>query len=1192
MKLRPPAATKALITLAALWVACPLDAAGERPSSKRTVDFNRDIRPILSDNCFACHGPDEQARKAGLRFDVKEEAFKPAKSGDLAIVPGHPDKSSLVARILTTNEDDVMPPVKSGKKLTPQQIEKLRTWIGEGAAWQNHWAFETPRSPNLPAVRNRRWARNEIDDFVLARLEREGMSPSPEADKATLIRRAALDVTGLPPTVEEVDAFLSDRDPKAYEALVDRLLSSPRHGEHMAKYWLDAARYADSHGYHIDSQRDIWAYRDWVVNAFNNNQPFDQFTVEQLAGDLLPNASTEQKIGSGFIRCNMSTGEGGAIEAEYSAKYAFDRVETAGTVWMGLTLVCARCHTHKYDPIQHKEYYQLYSFFNNLAEPVMDGNKPNPDPFMKLPTEQQSQRLDWLKQHLAGTRQFVKEPAPELDAAQQDWMKQRHSQWNAGWRVATPVSVKSTSSNGAELKVLADQSVLASGGNPEQDVYELVLKPDAGRLAALKLETLPHESLKGSARSDDGEFRLSEIEAELIPPGAEGKPGEPKKLSFKRALADAAKGEDGIDRAIDGNRETGWSVDAKAAAEPRTAMFLLGKAVEVPADAELRVRLRFEASTSKRAIGHFRLALAQDPDLVDRLTPPVFTKWQVIGPFKTEGLEAGFAKAYEPETAINLTNTYPGVREEIKWRENGDLADGGSHLFVNELHGVHGAYYLYRTITLPAAARVELSLRADDLFKLWVNDQIVLQRTDVNQDKGVSSRVVVDLKEGENRILAKVVNHQGAKYFSFNQRGIGPESVTPEVAAIVSATMEPAGDWADKVRDNYRRQNSVAFKEKFDNLDRWREEETSIDQEIPTTMIAKENDTMRESFLLNRGDYDKPGEKVTPGVPAILPPLPKDAPTNRLGLAKWLVDPSHPLTSRVTVNRLWQQMFGIGLVKTSEDFGVQGERPSHPELLDWLAIEFIDSGWDVRHLQTLILTSATYRQSSKAGPELWAKDPENRLLARGPRFRVDAEVVRDSALYLGGLLVEQRGGRSARPYEPPGLWEAVSFNNSQKYVPDTGDGLYRRSLYTLWKRQSPPPYMLIFDAPTREYCVARRPRTNTPLQALALLNDPQFVEASGALARRILAEGGSTVESRIAYAFRLATTRRPTKDEVRIIRQTLEQELAAFRSDKKSAEKLIEEAVKSGSGFDAGELAAWTTVANMILNLDEAVTKG
>jgi uncharacterized protein DUF1553/uncharacterized protein DUF1549/cytochrome c len=1200
--------------------------AAEGRKSKSTIDFNRDIRPILSDHCFACHGPDDKARKAKLRFDVKEEAFKPAKSGDVAIVPGDPTHSTLVARITSKDEDEVMPPPKSGKKaLTPEQVAKLKTWIAEGAQWQEHWAFTTPQRPPVPEVKSKRSVRNEIDNFVLARLEKERLAPAKEADKPTLIRRATLDLTGLPPTVEEVDAFLADKDSQAYDKLVDRLLNSPRYGEHMAKYWLDAARYADSHGYHIDSQRDIWAYRDWVINAFNANKSFDRFTIEQLAGDLLPDATREQKIGSGYMRCNMSTGEGGAIEAEYASKYAFDRVETTSAIWMGLTMVCARCHTHKYDPIQHKEYYGLYAFFNNLDEPVMDNNKPNPDPFLRLPSKEQSERMDWLKEHIADGQKKIDAPVAELDQAQIAWMSQRHEKLAGDWKTLEPISVKSTATNGAELKVLEDQTVLAEGENPEQDVYELTFKPREGTLAALRLETLPHESLpqSGSSRAADGKFQLSEFEAEWVKPEADAKPedgkpqdegdkadkeekatkgdkakrkvkqSEPQKLKFAVVLADAAEGDHRIDRAVDGKADTSWTVDAKSAAEPRTALFVLDEPARVPEDAELRVRMRFEASTNRRAIGRFYLAAAQDGELSAALNPPKFTPWHVLGPFKSDGLEAGFEKVYEPEKEIDLKKKYPGVREEIGWAERPDLADGKVHVVVNELHGVHGVYYLYRTVQLPAPMKVELTLRADDIFKLWVNDRLVLQRADPNQEKGVSAGVAVDLKQGENRILVKAVNHQGAKSFAFNQTRVGGESLTRDVAAILSSTKEPSGDWAVRGRNFYRRQFSTEFKQLFENVEKWREQDAVLDKEIPTTLVAKESGKVRDTMQLMRGEYDKPGDKVTAGVPAILSPFPKDAPPNRLGLAQWLVDPAHPLTARVAVNRFWQQFFGVGLVKTVEDFGVQGEPPSHRELLDWLATEFIRSGWDVKHLQRLILTSATYRQTSKAPPELRAKDPENRLLARGPRFRADGEVIRDSALFISGLLVEEQGGRSVKPYEPPGLWETVSFNNSQKYVQDSGEGNYRRSLYTYWKRQSPPPNMMIFDAPTREYCVARRPRTNTPLQALALLNDPQFVEASRSFAQRILLEGGDSVESRIVYAFQLATARKPGKSEIKALHDVLAKQLAEFRANKEAAERLLSVGeFRAQGGLDASELAAWTTIATMILNLDEVVTKG
>jgi len=1181
------------LALASLRAASPT-AAGDRAAAGH-VDFNREIRPIFSENCFACHGPDDKARKAKFRLDVKADAFKPLKSGELAIVPGQPTRSRLIDRLTTKDPDDLMPPSKTGKTLSPKQIDSIRRWIAEGAEWPAHWAFVKPERPAVPPVSNPRWPQNPIDQFALARLDREGLKPAPEAEKTTLIRRATLDLTGLPPTVEEVDAFLADKAPQAYEKLVDRLLASPRYGEHMAHYWLDAVRYADSHGYHIDSQRDIWAYRDWVVDAFNANKPFDAFTREQLAGDLVPDATREQKIGSGYLRCNMSTGEGGAIEAEYQAKYAFDRVETTGTVWLGLTLLCSRCHSHKYDPIMQKEYYGLYAIFNSLDEPVMDGNKPNPDPFLKLASKQQTERLEWLKQHLTDGQARVEAAVPDLDEAQVKWRAAGHERLRGGWTNLPITQLQSSKTNGATLKQLADGSVLASGENPEQDRYELTMLPGDGSLAGLRLEALPDDSLpqKGSGRAEDGRFALSELEAELSIPDGEGKPPKIGPLKLVRAMADRADKDAEVEKAIDGKPDTVWAVDAKAATEPRTAIFLLPEAVHVPPGAKLNLRLRFEGGGGKRALGRFRVAVAQGAELVRLLNPPKAEPWQVIGPFKTDGLEAGFNTAYGPEQEVDLKKAYAGVREEIRWTARPDLADGGSHVLVDALHGVHGAYYFARTIEAPVPMKLELSLRADDLFKVWLNGKQVMERSAPAPVGGPPARVTVELAPGSSRLLIKVVNHQGAARFAFSESRRDTDYVSPELTAILSTTAAPAGVWRDKARNDYRRLHSAEFHQLFVNLEDWRQEQTAINDSIPTTLVAREGEKMRDTFFLMRGEYDKPGDKVAPGVPSILPPLPKDAPPNRLGLAAWLLDPSHPLTARVNVNRFWQQFFGVGLVKTVEDFGAQGERPSHPELLDWLATEFIDSGWDIKHLHRLILRSATYRQTSRATPELRARDPENRLLARGPRFRVDAEAVRDTLLYIGGLLVDQRGGRSVKPYEPPGLWEAVSYNNAQKYVPETGQNGHRRSLYTYWKRQSPPPNMLIFDAPTREFCVARRPRTNTPLQALVLLNDPQFVEAARALARRMLVEAGPDIATRLTYGFRLATGRSPHRDEVRVLQGVLEAQLAAYRRDPAAAARLL----AFGSfivkdKLPPADLAAWTTIASMLLNLDETVTKG
>ena len=1181
-----------LCALAAVTLSVRADTIG---GAAPGIDFNRQIRSILSENCFACHGPDEGTRKAKFRLDNKEAAFKGGKSGSPSIVPGKLDESELIKRIISADEDEVMPPPKSQKKLTPAQIDLLKRWVAEGAVWQTHWAYEKPMRQAPPETADKSWGRNEIDRFVLSRLEKAELKPSPEAERTTLVRRAALDLTGLPPSVEEVEAYLNDKNPDAYEKVVDRLLTSSRYGEHMTKFWLDAARYADSHGYHIDSKRDIWPYREWVIKAFNQNMPFDQFTTEQLAGDLLPNATTSQKIASGYVRCNMSTGEGGSIDAEYQAKYTFDRTETTATIWMGLTWTCARCHTHKYDPITQREYYGLYSFFNNLNEPVMDGNKPNPDPFIQLPSPEQKTRQDDLKQFIADGAKQIERPVPELDKAQVPWQADWHKRLSVGWTTVNPATSRSANTNGATLKVLPDLSILAEGPKPTQDVYEVTTILSPGRLAALRVEALPHESLPHgrSARADDGRFRLSEIEAEIIATDGESKTNKPKKLKFVQAASDTAEGNYEARKAIDGNADSGWSVGTNSIAEPHQAVLVLGEPMEVAAGSELRIRLRFEGSDPRRALGHFRLAMARDTELVQLLIPTKQEPWRVLGPFQSEGLQAGFVKAYQPEQEIDLKKSYPGVREEIKWTARPELEDGKAHLLVHELHGVHGAYYFYRTIKVGEDRKAEFTLRADQLFKVWLNGQMVLERSTPANPADGPSKATVDLKKGENKLLVKVVNHQGYAYFSFDTNLGGGDVLSAEVAPILAVTEQPSQGELTKVRDLYRREHSEEFKQLFANMEQFRAEQTSLEGAIPTTMIAKELTKPRDTFMFARGEYDKPGEKASAGVPSILPPLPKDAPTNRLGLAQWLVSPDHPLTARVAVNRIWQQYFGVGLVKTAEDFGVQGERPSHPDLLDWLATEFVRTGWDVKRLQRMIVTSATYRQSAKLTSELLRRDPENRLLARGSRFRVDAEGVRDMALYLGGLLVERTGGHSVKPYEPSGLWEAVSFNNSQKYVPDIGESQYRRSLYTYWKRQSPPPNMLIFDAPTREYCVVRRPRTNTPLQALALLNDPQFVESSRAFAQRILLEGGETIESRIAFAFRLATARKPTQGEVAVLQQVLDQHLADYKKDKDATDKLLGVgSFKAKDCFDRSELAAWTTIASMILNLDETVTKG
>jgi len=1196
------------IALAAAFACCvPSHAASSPATASKPIDFTRDIRPILSENCFTCHGPDENKRKGKLRLDLPDEALKAGKSGKFAIVPNNVKESELYNRLVTTDADELMPPAKTGKQLTPAQIDLLRRWIQEGAKAESHWAFSTPKRPQPPAVKDSQWPRTDLDRFVLHKLESQNLKPAPEADKTTLIRRAALDVTGLPPTPEEIDTFLSDKSPDAYDKLVDRLLESPRYGEHMSRFWLDAVRYADTHGYHIDSERSMWKYRDWLIDAYNQNKSFDKFTIEQLAGDLLPNATVDQKVASGYIRANMSTGEGGAIEEEYMAKYAFDRVETTGTVYLGLTMVCSRCHSHKYDPITQKEYYGLYSFFNNLNESVMDGNAPNPEPVIKVPTPDQARRLESLKTSLDTANNRVKEPVADLDAAQPAWEERWRTTLSNGWRALSPREAKSTATNGTTLTIQEGGTILAAGPIAQTDTYEVSYTLSAATFAGLKLEVLPNPDSpkKATGRSEDGAFALSEIEADLFT----GPDRKKTTLKFTQAHADASDKDREANRLIDGKNDTAWNVAASKAAEPRTAVLILSELINAADGSELVVRLKSEGFKNNELIARFRIGLAASEPLLATFVPPKFSPWQLLGPLPSSDAKTSYDTTLEPEKEFEPKKGYPGVKEEAKWHDRKDIEDGKSILLVQDLHGIHGVRFLRRTFTSPTDREIAIKARADGWFKIWLNGSLVGERDHDEKPGEGALRTALKLKKGENQILVKLVTIQGASHFSFTPDPEGRDIITPNVAAILASSASTPDSGKNAIRDYFRRQHSPEFKKLFDDIAQWRDEEAALDRVIPRTMIAKEMDKPRDTFLLMRGEYDKKGDKVGPTVPASLSPWPAGAPTNRLGLAQWLIDPLHPLTPRVNANRLWQQFFGIGIVKTSDDFGVQGDAPANPDLMNWLACQYRDGGrlelrankksisrevspWNTKEFIRMILLSATYRQSSKATPELLALDPENRLLARGQRFRIDGESVRDTALFVSGLLVEKRGGRSVKPSEPTGLWEAVSFNNSQKYIPEPGEAQHRRSLYTFWKRQSPPPNMMIFDAPTREYCTVRRSRSNTPLQALVVLNDPHFVEASRALADRMLLHGGKSSRDRLRYGFRLATARVPKADEIKLLEAALRDQAQIYKNDTEAARKLLEIGeYKSKAPQPAPELAAWTSVANILLNLDETLTK-
>jgi len=1024
--------------------------------AEEKVQFNRDIRPIFSDTCFQCHGPDEKERKAGLRLDTRETAVKPAESGEIAIVPGKPEASELVKRLTTTDKDDIMPPRKLHKTITPAQIEKVKLWIAQGAEYQGHWAFIAPQQPKVPEVADKAAVRNPIDNFIIARLAKDGLKPSPEADKATLIRRAALDLTGTPPTPQEVDAFVADQSPSAYEKVVDRLLASQRYGERMAVQWLDFARYADSNGFQSDTSRQMWPWRDWVIGAFNRNLPFDQFTIEQLAGDLLPNATRDQIVATGFNRNHRLNGEGGRIVEEWFAETVIDRVETTGLTWLGLTLNCCRCHDHKYDPISQKEFYQLFSYFNSNDENgVLDDfggagvtrRGGNSRPVLALTTPEQDGQIAKQEKVIADATARVSEAAKEMVAAQAAWEPKFRAQLNENFKAWTMIEPKEVRSDGgAVFQRQPDGSWLATGTTPPFDHYLVVAPIAEGSFSGLLLETLPDPSLPNQSlgRAPNGNFVLTDVIAEISAPGLE----KPLAATFTRAEADYnQKGyevklivDDKVKAGRGEKRRQGWAIDGPTKRDPRKAMFVTAAPLTVPANATLRVTLRHDA-IANHSIGRFRLSSSS-----------------------------------LPPTAVKL--------------------DG---------------------------AKVPPSIIA--ALELAPEKRTPAQRTEL------------------------------AKFYREN---------TDNPVKRAEAALAAAKKSLDDIYAN-----------------------------VQTTMVFKEIAVPREARVLQRGEYDKPGEVVPRALPTALPPLPAGAPNDRLGFAQWLVSGEHPLTARVWVNRAWEKFFGLGLVRTTENLGSQAEWPTNPELLDWLATEFVRLKWDMKAMQKLMVMSATYRQSSKVTPQLLERDPENRLLARGPRFRLPAELIRDQALAVSGLLVEKVGGPSVRPYMPEGVWDETSkYGDLRGYKADTGDNLYRRSLYTIWKRTAAPPSMTMFDSPTREICTVKRSRTNTPLQALALLNEVTYVEASRVLAQRMIAEGGATPEERIAWAFKRVTLRPPTPDEVQVLATGLNKRLARYGTKTDDAQKLVSlGASKPDAKATPAELAAYTTTANVLLNLDEVVTR-
>lgn len=1009
------------------------------------VDFSRDIRPILSNNCFFCHGPDEKHREADLRLDTRAGAF------ESAIVPGKPEESALIERIVSSDADMQMPPADSGKTLKPAEIELIKKWVAQGAEWQEHWAYVKPESPALPQVKQSDWPNNEIDYFVLSRLEREGLKPSPRADRRTLIRRLYLDLTGLPPSAQEVEAFVNSKDTNAYEKLVDQLLASPQYAERMTLKWLDLARYADTNGYSIDGGRHMWLWRDWVIDAFHKNKPFDEFITEQIAGDLIPEATPWQQVATGFSRNHMITHEGGTIPEENLVNYAVDRVKTTSEVFMGLTMGCAQCHDHKYDPITMKDFYQFFAYFNTLEDRGLDGNSGvNAGPKLAVKTELSfaETELKTLDQELMRLQNELAHPDETRLAAWEAEVKQELAKRGQDLKLHELEIIKVSDPNTrTDFETSEDGHVLALAPSGRSPSISLKLKEDIEQLTGLRIVFYPNEKLP------------------------EGGIGHGKKESFPGGFI-----------------LTSFSASGTA----------------IPSD-QLDLYAMFNIDKITASASH------PDYPAADCLDPRDHNGWSPAPENqKEQHLTVTFDKPYQTKDSRYITVM-------LVW--GGGKFGGRQALMAGDykVFGISGQ---------------------DDGTNVPADIQAILAVEPAKRD-------------------AKQIERLKAYY----------SQIAPEF-------------------ENLRYQLA--------NLKERRQMLTDSFE----TMVMNTAKKPRETFILNRGQYDQPTDQVSTGVPGFLPGLPEQAPGTRMALAQWLTSRENPLVTRVAVNRFWEMLFGQGIVSTSADFGSQGDPPTHPKLLDWLAVDFYESGWNVKQLMKKILMSATYQQSSAGTPELWKQDPQNRLLARGARFRLQAEAIRDATLKVSGLLVERVGGASVNPYQPEGLWREVSHYGSspataQVFVQDHGEKLYRRSMYTYWKRTVPPPNMQTFDAPNREVCLISRARTNTPLQSLVLLNDVQFVEASRNYAERIMKEGGAEIDARIQFAFQEALGRAPEAWELKTAKAAYLRELKQYQTNPGAALELLSQGESNRDpALAPAEVAAWTTVASMLFNTYEFITRG
>ena len=1413
-----------------------------------TVDFLRDVRPILAQHCYECHGPDGEQRKGDLRLDVKHEAF--AKFEDYAIiVPGDSKESELVRRIVSKDPDEVMPPPKADDKLKPAEVETLRKWIDEGANWTEHWAFVAPTRPATPPVQDRDWGKNAIDAFILARLEKKGLRPSAEATRHAWLRRVTFDLIGMPPTPKEIDTFVRDTSADAYAKVVDRLLADERYGERMASDWLDVARYADSSGYQRDSSRQAWKWRDWVINAYNKNMPFDQFTIEQLAGDLLDNATLEQKIATGFNRNHPVNTEAGEELDEYRSAYVIDRVHTTATTWLGLTVACAQCHDHKYDPISQKEFYSFYGFFNSIKEKDSARGR-NPKPAIAAPGPGDLAKLRDMEHRIAMLKQRLEQDDPITDIFQTKWEEKTRERIGGAIQWTTLKPTEFMARYGSRLTLQEDGSVLATGPTPSRDTYDLVYRPGKRKIEALRIEVLPDPSLPtgASGRAADGRFILSKLTSHLT---SVSDSSDPPLIAYATAQADINQERDADEHYLTainpGTFEAsialessstggssgrggrgGWSIAGDERKQPREAVLVPQEPLKANTMSILRLTLEHNSrSKFKSLIGRFRISITDDPRIREQLVPLAKSNWRTIGPFPAKTTEEAFATVFGPEKELKKalwkkkhnqpivvvekpsakpssksgapstskpgmstpdsksatkptgesksegkategkategkptpakpstgkpsgkpskagkkpgqgpgkpsskdspvaskgeSSKKPEAKQEpakprprpmrLAWTEQRTWRDGRAQTVT--VTGPAAATYISRKIETNKPRTARITLRGGVGAKVWVNGNVV--GTFAPEDKpaaaakpatpslppGVDpanidpavlqmfsqSRLArstakehelhIGLQEGENHLVVKLIaagakpsssrrgsssnnNSQspqpassmsrgrssGGTQFTFTITPEGddvldyetllavrarnddlPSAIAVDAVSLAKATaskpksekkkkLTPAERRAKVTRMWYRSNIDVAGKVLAGELRKLERDKATFEAKLPSALVMEELDTPRVTDVFIRGDYRNRGDKVAVGTPSMLPPMPKNLPINRLGLARWLVSGKHPLTARVTVNRAWQQFFGRGIVSTAEDFGIRGAPPTHPKLLDFLAIEFVTSKWDLKKLHRLIVLSATYRQNAFSSKEALAKDPNNTMLARGPHQRLSAEMVRDQAMAVSGLIKQKIGGESVRPFQPAGLWRATL--GSGRWSESKGDDKYRRGLYTYWKRGVPYPSFMAFDSSKRETCTVTRSNTTTPLQALVTLNDPVYAEAGRHLGKRLLKEGGKDDKSRIAFGFKLVASRDPDRREVDILNKLLGDLRKVYSSDENAAKEVLglAEPKKSSGGRSSGrsrtatktlekkpakkgkdepkpaEAAAWAQMGCTLLNLEAAIRRG